>query len=89
MDRSNDAANVLGESLEISPENPLTHFALGNVYAAMKDFQRFGTFRSFIRLPFVLEEIYLISRLPLQCYIISGYLINDLLCIILITKPAN
>ena len=41
VDRSNDAANVLAESLEISPENPLTHFTLGNVYAAMKDFQRF------------------------------------------------
>ena len=40
VDRSNDAANVLAESLQISPDNPLTHFTLANVLAAMKDFQR-------------------------------------------------
>ena len=43
VDRSNDAANVLEESLQISPGNPLTHFALGNIYAALKDFQRFAS----------------------------------------------
>ena len=42
VDRSNDAANVLTESLQISPDNPLTHFTLANVLAAMKDFQRYA-----------------------------------------------
>ena len=38
--RSRDASNILVEALQDSPENPVLHFALGNVYATMLEFDR-------------------------------------------------